>query len=107
MGIITELPLQCLPSPFADAIRADYISEEGIKKLLTPDGIDFILAEIGKPIVIIPKGECFDFWKKSVKGHLADTTNFYLEDYPDGYALVASRWESSFSQSLIVLEKHC
>jgi hypothetical protein len=107
--VITRLPLEELWSGSADlgARCLGTISREEIAQLLRQGPVLFVVADVGHRPIWIDVDECYPFWKREVKTHLADPDHgIVLESYPDQYAYIARRWATELSHPVVVLEKH-
>lgn len=66
----------------------------------------FVLADIGSKLKWIDPDNCYQFWKEEIRERLAENPDkFYLNDFPDGYAYLASEWTSEDGEPIILLEK--
>ena len=80
------------------------LNASDIAELLHNGKVQFVVANVGKPLKWISADECYSFWKSEVKNHLADTTTSnYTEDFPDEYCYFASEWESDESEPIVLL----
>ncbi len=84
------------------------LTEMEIKAVLQTGPVQFIVAELGKPLRWVAKNDCFSFWHKEVKPHLVDPKleGFYLEGIPGGYAYCASEWCVDTGLCFLLLEMH-
>jgi hypothetical protein len=86
--------------------REKNLSKEEISFILKNDFVQFIVADVGKPLKWIPSNESFSFWKNTVAHHLPDNyEKIELEKFPDNYAFIASQWSIDSKRTIIVLEK--
>ncbi len=82
------------------------VTAERIKELLRAGEVSFVVADVGHAPRWISTKDAAVFWKAEVKNHLAEGDRFFLEDFPDGYALVASEWRRGEGCAVILLEAH-
>jgi hypothetical protein len=104
--IVTHLPLEELwnEEGVVPATRGRRLGREDIRRLLAGGWVQFVIANGGDPLRWIPLAERFNFWKSEVAPHLAETESFYLDDFPDGLAYVASEWAGAGDAVIILLE---
>jgi len=71
-----------------------------IKELLRTQDVIFVVDNIGIELKIIPKSDSYNFWKYDVKMRIVEPENaekgFSLENYPDEYCYLASKWKNSY-----------
>ena len=107
--VITKLPLEELWSAaadFPDARRLRYLDREELTQLLREGPVWFVVANVGHRPVWVELDQCFDFWKREVKPHLASPgIRIYLDQYPGEYAYSARRWSTHLTNPVVVLEK--
>ncbi len=84
-----------------------YLRADDIKAMLRLSPVQFIVANVGDPLTVIPLDQCFTFWKSEVQDHLvADPDGpIRLEKLPGEYAYLASEWSGGTSTPIVVLEK--
>jgi hypothetical protein len=87
---------------FGERLRR--LTSAGIQDLLREGPCRFVEVNVGWPLEWISLSECFDFWKQSCQ-HIADNDRIILENFPDGFAYVASQWIGRGGECVIVLEK--
>ena len=107
--IVTEIPVKEIwdNDLLVSKVRRRYLKEKDIRELLRQGNVQFIVAKVGYKLKWISENECFSFWKKDVKIHLADPNKkHFLEDFPGEYFYFASEWESKSVNSIILLEMH-
>jgi hypothetical protein len=103
--VVHRLPLESLVTPFGPASKRGELGESDIKNLLREGPIQFLVADVGKPLQWIAEADCFGFWKEEVQPHLALGDAWRIEDYPGQYCYAASRWQAGLV-TIIVLTKH-
>lgn len=88
--------------------RKCWVSTQALRAMLRMGQVQFIVADIGSPLRRIDMAKCFDFWKSEVEHHLIDDPGlgFSLDDFPGGYAYLASEWTGNHPASIVLLEKH-
>lgn len=110
MRIVNRIPLDRLWDQSGDivATRGRYLSLTALKELLKANRLTFYVADIGHPLRRIGEADCFDFWKTEVKARLVNDpeVGFYLQDYPDEYAYLATEWSSGAATPIVLLEKY-
>src|ERR1700722_20819322 len=94
--IVNQLPLDVLwdESGEVEATRERWLSQSALREMLRKYPVVFYVADIGEPMKQVGAHQCFDFWKSEVRAHLVEDpeSRFQADDYPDGYAYVASEW---------------
>ncbi len=90
------------------AERVRCLSKLDLRELVRLGAVTFYVAEGGGPLRRVEPAECFDFWKSEIEPHLVDPPEkrIYLDDYPDGYAYVASEWKTNDGTSVVLLEMY-
>jgi len=70
--------------------------------------VRFVVADVGKPLLWVPLGTSFDFWKSEAKHNIHNpTTKMFLDAFPGSYCFAASLWkDDSADETIILLEKH-
>lgn len=107
--IVTRIPLECIwtEERELEATRASYLTSNDIGSLLKKSSVQFIVADCGCKLTWIDKKSCFNFWKNEAKLHIADNIDrFYLDDFIDNYAYIASLWTTKDDTPIILLEKY-
>ena len=112
LRIATTLPLAELWSADGPvrARRGATLAGEDVRRLLAAGPVQFVVADVGRPLRWIPLAQCHVAWKAEVRPHLvADPTRpIDVYAYPEGYAYVASVWERDdpCAPPLVLLERH-
>src|SRR5579871_6608270 len=74
--------------------RERTLGSSKISSLLRKGPIEFVIADVGEPLIWIAVEDCFDFWKAEVKPHLAEANSqIAIEAFPDMYCYIASQWK--------------
>lgn len=107
LKIVTRLPLTELwrDDGFSTSARGRSLTDTDILELLASGPVQFVVADVGRPLRWIPTRECRHFWRDEAKPHLASEARAYLDDFPGGYCYFASQWEEESAALIIVLEK--
>lgn len=106
LRVVTAIPLEELwDDDGAFGRRVAYLSVEQIKATLRSGPVRLVEADLGAPLHWNSEGHSYARWKQ-VAANVADADPFFLEDFPDGWALVASEWEGRSAERLILFEKH-
>jgi len=110
--IVTRLPLPELwteRGPLA-AVRKRHLGRDDVRSLLQGGPVQFIVADVGKPLRWIPENERFVFWKADARNHIVEEPEnpIDIHAYPEGYVYVVSEWIGAepISVPIIVLERH-
>ena len=82
------------------------VTAERIKELLRAGEVSFVVADVGHALRWVKTKDAVVFWKAEVKDHLAEDERFSLDDFPGGYALVASEWRRLDGCAVVLLEAH-
>ncbi|HEY2587623.1 MAG TPA: hypothetical protein VGI81_17890, partial [Tepidisphaeraceae bacterium] len=94
MSIVQRLPLERLSTPRGEAIRRYDLGAETIRELLRSTKVRFVIANVGHELRWVAEADCFDFWKREVQPHLAESNGrIQLEQFPREYAYFASQWD--------------
>ena len=104
---VIRIPLEHLPGN-AKAHRVRLLPKEAVRELLRSRPVEFVVADVGRPLSRIEVGKCYEFWKAEAQSHIVDNPDdtFLLEDFPGEYAYVASEWSGDFQTPIVLLEKH-
>ena len=87
--------------------RGISVTRQELRELLASGPVQFVVADVGLPLQWIATSECFSFWKKEVKPHLASSRQTRLDEFPGGYCYFDSRWEGwEKAFPTVVLERH-
>lgn len=74
--------------------------------MLRLEEVRFVVADIGEPPRWIPNNETFDFWREEIRPHLAEPeTSVFLEDFPNQYCYLASKWKAYTGETIILFSK--
>jgi hypothetical protein len=106
--IVTKLPLDELWNDREQfqARRGQWLSSDELTELLRLGPVQFVVADVGAKLRWVPLPDCYRFWKSEAKPHLAHPqSQIRLDDFPDSYCFLASRWEIDNSSSVVVLER--
>jgi hypothetical protein len=108
--VVLKIPLEGLAEPGTtqSLVRTRSLAVDDIKGLLRTAPVRFVVANVGHPLAWIDTSRTFDVWKSEVRPHLADPdTPASLDDFPDGYLYVASRWarREGGDEAVVLLEK--
>jgi len=110
MRMVNQLPLDVLwdESGEVEATRERWLSKSALIEMLRKYPVVFYVADIGQPMKQVGVQECFDFWKSEVRAHLVEDPEspFSLDDFPGGYAYLASEWSGHIQTPIVLLEKH-
>ena len=89
------------------ARKLRHLSTPEIATILRIGPVQFVVADVGKPIHWVPLESCFGFWKAELKSRVLEpNSSVSLEDFPGEHAYSASLWETDGNQPVVVLEKH-
>ena len=109
-SIVTRLPLERLSDDQGaiEARRERFLSKEMLRELLRRSPVQFVVAEVGRPLNRVDSARCYEFWKSEAEPHIVEKPNsgFRLEDFPGEYAYVASEWLSHSQKPIVLLEKY-
>ena len=108
LKIVTQLPLCELwrDDGFSSTTRGKSLAQHDVREFLASGCVQFVVAELGAPLRWIPASECFDFWKKEAKPHLARGKNASLNEFPGRYCYFASQWDGEKTAPIVLLEKY-
>src|SRR5215831_12860028 len=107
LRIVTRLPLEELwrEAGVITASRSRSLTKDDIAALLRNGLVQFVVADVGKPLQWIGLQDCYPFWKKEVKPHIASERTV-LEEFPDEYCYFAWKWDTAAeAAAIVVLEK--
>ncbi len=68
------------------------LSPEEIKTLIQQGRVEFVVADVGKGLEWVDPTDCFTFYKREIKPHLAGSSRIELEQFPGEYCYFASDW---------------
>ena len=104
-NIIAQIPIKKIINSKSLNLdtRIRYLNKDDISELIKFENVEFVIAEIGKPFLWIEK-DIFKFWKEELKNHIANPNEFFVEDFENEYAYIASLW--SENPYIVLLEKH-
>jgi hypothetical protein len=107
LRIVTQLPLRELwrEDGFSTAKRGRSLTAVDVRELLAAGVVQFVVADVGAALRWIPQSECFDFWKREARPHIASEAAI-LDQFPGGYCYFASQWAGEPTTPIVVLEKH-
>jgi hypothetical protein len=107
LRIVTRLPLEELwrEDRVVPASRGRFLTKDDIAALLRNRLVQFIVADVGKPLQWIALQDCHPFWKNEVKPHIAGE-RAVLEGFPGEYCYFAWEWDTAAEAApIVVLEK--
>jgi hypothetical protein len=88
------------------AKREAYLTKEDIRCLLKVQPVAFVVANPGNLLKWINPSDCYSLWKNQAEPHMAnDLEQIYIDNFPDQYAFIASKWSSSSQVPIILLEQ--
>jgi hypothetical protein len=112
LRVVVQLPLPELwteRGPFT-AARERTLGRADVKALLQAGAVQFVVADVGKPLRWVPDKDRFVFWKTEARDHLVEDPHrpIDIDAYPERYAYVASEWVADplAPARIIVLERH-
>jgi hypothetical protein len=107
---VTRLPVERLSDDKGEieANRERFLSKEALREMLRRNPVEFVIADVGRPLKHVEVGKCYDFWKSEAEAHIVPDPDlgFRLEDFPGEYAYVASEWCGQIQAPIVLLEKH-
>ena len=107
--VVVRIPLPELwnEAGVVSAKKLRHLSTPEIDAVLRSGPVQFVVADVGKPIHWVPLESCFGFWKAELKSRVLEpNSSVSLEDFPGEYVYAASLWETDGNQQVVVLEKH-
>ena len=110
LSVVTLLPLQEVWRENGCAIAASRkrtLNAEDVAHLLRTGVVNFVVADVGKPLLWIDSNDNYLIWKAEIKPHLASADHAYkLDDFPGSYFYLASDWSDLDAPShIVVLER--
>jgi hypothetical protein len=106
--IIGRMPVEALCTSEGELLslagRGMTVSE--ICDLLRYSCPSFAVADVGLPLAWIPEEKTFDYWKSEFSPRVAESHAFSISDFPGGYCYVASQWQSSSGNTVVLMEKY-
>ena len=107
---VTQIPLKELCHATGSIIgsRIRMLKRTEIAELLRTGAIEFVVADVGRPLDWIDPHDCFSFWKNEVKSHLADAgSQIEPENFPGAYCYAASQWVcEEIARPIVLLERY-
>lgn len=107
--IVTEIPLKKLwnDKGIISVRRDRYLTRGDLVELLKATPVEFVIANIGNNLKWIPKNSCYKVWSSSIKKQVVQAINkFELNQFPNGWAYVASEWSGEIQTPIVLLEKY-
>src|SRR5436309_6067995 len=86
--IVTRTPLPELwnDTGTIPSSRIRELSTDQIQELLRLGRVQFVVANVGSPLVWVPIRDCFAFWKNEARAHVTDhRRHIRLESFPGEY----------------------
>ena len=106
LRVVIAMPLEELwDDDGAFGRRVEHLSADQIKAILKLGPVRLVEADVGEPLRWTALDDCYARWKQ-VSANVANADRFFLEDFPDQWAFVASEWEGRLGERLILFEKH-
>lgn len=107
LRVVTQLPLHELwrGDGFSTTARGKSLTHDDVREFLASGPVQFVVVDVGVAPRWIPTIECFDFWKREAKPHLASGAKASLDQFTGGYCYFASKWDGESSAPIVVLEK--
>ena len=105
---VREIPLNELwiDEALLDVKRTSCLTRIDIKSILKDHPVAFVVADIGQPLRWVKLSECYNFWKSEAEKQIADNPDLIdLNDFPNNYAFIASKWTGRNGEDIILLEK--
>jgi hypothetical protein len=106
--IVTEFPLNHLwtSEKILEAERDSYLTRQDIKQILKVQPVTFVVANVGESLKWITNDDSYSFWKNQAQEHIADDVeHIEIDNCPDQYAFIASKWNNNEQVTIILLEK--
>jgi hypothetical protein len=89
------------------AQRLRDLSLADLRDLLRCGPIRFVVADVGFKPEWVPEAECFAFWKREVKTHLAEPEQQVIQEtFPGGYCFFAAEWRAAGSPVVVLQRCH-
>ena len=110
--IVIKLPLAELwdERSTVEAARIGWLGYEQVRQVVQSGRGQFVVADLGCPLQWVPHQDRYVFWKEEIKPHIVKEPDgrFSLDDYPYGYAYLASEWQPAdpLMEAIVLLEKH-
>ena len=112
LRVVSQIPVSELwdASGVLELKRGRTLGRSEVGELLGMPGLRVAVADVGSPLRWINGRELFAFWKRDAKLRIVPPaiadTGFCLEDFPDGYAYIATQWEAAAQPPVVLLEHY-
>ena len=108
--IVARIPLDELwtRDGRVDAVRLRSLSRLDVAAMLRRGGVQFVRADVGRPLEWIDAPERFAFWKSEVQHRIVDPAEpaFAPDDHPGGYGYLASEWRAEGWPPTVLVERY-
>jgi hypothetical protein len=90
--------------PTPERIRDQLTAKDIADLLRSSRAVHFWVTDVFHGVIErIPLNRCFAFWKEEVKERVVEEEGFAREQWPGGYAYLASEWRSPFPEPVVEL----
>jgi hypothetical protein len=106
--IVMKIPVEKIWNDQAelDLERVSYLSKMELMQILRNGPVQFVLADVGKKLMWIDQSTCHSFWKNEIQLHFVENpAKIFLNQLPNEYAYLASRWGTMMNAPVVLLEK--
>lgn len=90
-----------------DLKRVRMLAADETRELFRHGRVQFVVADLGKPLQWLRLDDCFDDFKRDLRSHIADPEQqTSLSSFPGEYCYFASLWQFAGADSIVLLERH-
>ncbi|RSK30166.1 hypothetical protein [Hymenobacter metallilatus] len=107
--IVTTIPLEQLwnEAEILPHERQEYLNEQEVQDLLKNGNVPIVLASCGLKLAWIAPLEALARFKREIKGHIVNNPDrFVLQDYEDDWCYLASLWNNTLEERVLLLETY-
>jgi hypothetical protein len=107
--IVTTIPLEQLwtEAEILSHERQEYLNEQEAQDLLQNGNVSILLASCGLKLIWITPPEALAKFKREIKGHIVNNPDsIVLQDYEDEWCYLASLWNNTLEERILLLETY-
>ena len=107
--IVTTIPLEQLWTEVETLPheRQEYLNEQDVQDLLQTGNVPIVIASCGLKLTWITPQEALAKFKREIKGHIVtNPDSIVLQDYEDEWCYLASLWNNTLEERVLLLETY-
>ncbi len=110
LRVVTATPLEHVWGADDRDLRLERtrdLDADEVKMLLRKGLRQFVLVDVGQPLLWVEGQDVFEFWRNEVAERLAKpAAHNYLDDFPGGYCYHAEEWLGPDGHVVVVTKWH-